>query len=59
MLPRVLFAESHKYFRSNMDRNYANKHNAVCAHFPREILTPADVSESPQQTSILASTTSF
>jgi hypothetical protein len=45
MLPRVLFAESHKYFRSNMDRNYANKHTAACAHFPREILTPADVSE--------------
>lgn len=44
--PRVLFAESHKYFRSNMDRNYANKHAAICTGLPADTLTVADVSES-------------
>jgi hypothetical protein len=43
-LPRVLLAESHKYFRANMDRNYAHKHAAACAGL-REMLTVADVSE--------------
>jgi hypothetical protein len=43
-LPRVLFAESHKYFRANMDRNYAYKHAAACAGLA-DMLTVADVSE--------------
>jgi hypothetical protein len=42
--PRVLFAEAHKYFRSNMDRNYAKKHAAATAGLA-EFLTVADVSE--------------
>lgn len=40
----MLFADSHKYFRSNMDRNYAKKHAAACAGLA-EFLTVADVSD--------------
>ena len=36
----------HRYFRSNMDRNYANKHAAACAGIPGATLTVADVSKS-------------
>lgn len=45
MTPRVLFADSHKYFRSNMDRNYALKQDAVARSLGGNGLSMEDVSD--------------